>query len=399
MVEKDSSQSPAPERIGGHEILGLLGQGPRGDVHLGKESDDAAPVAVKTLTVDPADDPDFAARLKSVTRVSSSYVARTLDAGVHDGRLYVVREHVEGRSLAETVAADGPLTGDALERVAVGMLTALTAVHLAGFAHRGLTPNNVILTGEGLRVTDIEIGDPAGEIGYRAPEQINGLQYGPYADVFAWAATVVFAATGAAPFGQDAHAVLTGTPEVGALPEPLRQVVLAGLAKDVAGRPTTYTALLRLLGDDHAPMPAAAIEGVPVPPADPPALATLVEGQPPVQPPVLPLSIEGTPPPQPPADPMNPAPTQPGPAAQGPMAPGPIVPGPIVPGPIVPGPMAPGPMVPMQAEPMPPEPMQPGPMQPGPMQHGPMQHPPVPVQVGPMQHPPVPAQAAWGPPS
>ncbi|NUR83231.1 MAG: protein kinase, partial [Nonomuraea sp.] len=355
MVEKDSSQSPeAPERIGGHELVDLIGQGPRGTVHLGKESDDAAPVAVKILTVDPADDPDFAARLKSVTRVSSSYVARTLDAGVEDGRLYVVREHVEGRSLAEAVAADGPLTGDALERVAVGMLTALTAVHLAGFAHRGLTPDNVILTGEGLRVTDIEIGDPAGEIGYRAPEQINGLQYGPYADVFAWAATVTFAATGSAPFGQDAHAVLTGTPEVDGLPEPLRQVVLAGLAKDVSGRPTTYTALLRLLGDANAPMPAPPIEGVPVPP-EPPALATLVDNAPDGQPPVLPLSVE-------PADPTQQVPTTPD--AQVPPGPDPIHPGALPPVPMQAGPMGP--------EPVPPVPMQGGPVEPGPMHQGPM---------------------------
>ncbi|MGI5283950.1 protein kinase domain-containing protein [Nonomuraea polychroma] len=258
MAETDASQ---PERIGGHEIVGRLSEGPRGVVYLGRESEEAPQVVVKTLSVDPAADPGFVARLKSVTRVSSSYVARTLDAGAENGLAYVIREHVEGRSLAETVAADGPLTGDALERVAVGTLTALTAVHLAGFAHRGLTPSNVILTGEGLRVTDIELGDPAGEIGYRSPEQLGGLQYGPYADVFSWAATVVFAATGAAPFGHDPESVLNGEPEVGKLPEPLRQVVLAGLAKEVAGRPTTYTALLRLLGDANAPMPGPAQPG------------------------------------------------------------------------------------------------------------------------------------------
>ncbi|YCK42321.1 serine/threonine protein kinase [Actinomadura sp. ATCC 39365] len=375
--------------------MSLLGQGPRGAVHLGKESEDADPVAIKTLTVDPAADPDFVTRLKDVSRVSSSYVARTLDAGVQDGLLYVVREHVEGRSLAETVAADGPLTGDALERVAVGMLTALTAVHLAGFAHRGLTPNNVILTGEGLRVTDIEIGDPAGEIGYRAPEQLNGLQYGPYADVFAWAATVVFAATGSAPFGQDAHAVLTDEPEVDGLPDPLRQTVLAALSKDVSGRPTTYTALLRLLGDDKAPMPAAPIEGVPVqapiggvpvPPSDPAEL-TLIDGQPPVpgQPPVLPLAIEGVPIPNGPM--MN------GPIPNGPIPNGPMMNGPVPNGPMGHDPMQPGPFVPG----VPPQgPMGHEPMQPGPMQHLPMND--EPVQGVPVQYPPVPVQAAWGPP-
>ncbi|TMR88277.1 serine/threonine protein kinase, partial [Nonomuraea basaltis] len=394
MVEKDSPQ-PDPERIGGHQIVGCLGEGPRGVVHLGRKSEDAPQVVIKTLTVDPAADPDFVARLKSVTRVSSSYVARTLDAGAENGLSYVVREHVEGRSLAEAVAADGPLTGDALERVAVGMLTALTAVHLAGFAHRGLTPSNVILTAEGPCVTDIELGDPVGELGYRAPEQLNGLQYGPYADVFAWAATVVFAATGAAPFGHDAEQLLNGEPEVGELPEPLRQVVLAALTKDVAGRPTTYTALLRLLGDVNAPMPAPPIAGVPSPPP--------VAGQQPgpVAPPAIQpiqLSIGAVqtpqmPPPQPPMaaqgpmdqHPMQPVPGQVVPGLAGPGQPGPMDQAPIGSGPMASGPVDQGPVAHGATVP---GPMEQGPMEQGPMEQGPMEH----GQMGQGPTPPV-----WGP--
>ncbi|MGW3342923.1 protein kinase domain-containing protein [Nonomuraea rubra] len=413
MAENDS---PKPERIGGHEIVGRLGEGPRGVVHLGRESGESPQVVVKTLNVDPETDPGFAERLRNVTRVSSSYVARTIAAGVEDGRPYVIREHVEGRSLAEAVAADGPLSGDALDRVAVGMLTALTAVHVAGFAHRALTPSNVILTADGPRVTDVELGEPAGELGFRAPEQLAGLQYGPYADVFSWAATVVFAATGAAPFEHDKESVLNGEPEVGELPEPLRQVVVAALAKEVTGRPTAYVALLRLLGDANAPMPAPAIQGVPVPPPGPgpgDLAPTLLDGVPvpprggqpdsgPVPPPggqaplILPiqLSIEGAQVPQLPDGPMHPqGPAHPngpvhlnGPVhPQGPMAagPGPMVPGPVAgPGPMGEGPMPPGAMTsgPMGEGAMPPAPMWgPPPMGEGPAPHG---MPPVPMGPG-----------------
>src|ERR1700754_4675369 len=111
MGEAESSQ---PERIGDYKIVGRLGEGPRGVVHLGEKSEDTPPAAVKTLRVDAAADPGFVARLKGVAKVSSSYVARTLDAGIENDLAYVVREHVEGRSLADAVAADGPLTGDAL---------------------------------------------------------------------------------------------------------------------------------------------------------------------------------------------------------------------------------------------------------------------------------------------
>ncbi|GAA2210615.1 hypothetical protein GCM10009850_060740 [Nonomuraea monospora] len=442
MAEKDL---PQPERIGGHELIGRLGEGPRGVVHLGRESADAPQVVVKTLTIDPAADPRFAERLRDVTRVSSSYVARTIAAGVENGRPYVIREHVEGRSLAEAVAADGPLSGDALDRVAVGMLTALTAVHVAGFAHRGLTPSNVILTADGPRITDMELGEPAGELGYRAPEQLNGLQYGPYADVFSWAATVVFAATGAAPFEHDEHSVLHGEPRIGELPEPLRQVVVAALAKDVTGRPTAYVALLRLLGDANAPIPAQPVQGVPVPPPGD-AGVTLLDGVPvppqagppgagPVPPPggqpplILPiqLAIEGAQVPQMPDGPMpshGPGPMPP-PGPQPPMGGAPMPPGPMWgPPPMGDGavphgmpPMSEGPapygMPPMGEGPaphgmppmgdgvvphgMPPVPMGPGTPVPGPMGHDgmpPHQGAIVPSPMGPGHHEP----PMWGPP-
>ncbi|MFI6596344.1 serine/threonine protein kinase [Nonomuraea sp. NPDC050536] len=284
MAEKDSSQPEHARRVGDYDIVGRLGDGPRGTVYLGKESDDSDVVAIKTV---PGADPEFVPRLKSVKRVSSSYVARTIDAGIADGVPYIVRENVEGRSLAEVVEHEGPLTGDALERVAVGTLTALTAIHLAGLAHRGLTPRNVILTADGPRVTDFEMGDPAGEVAYRAPEQVAGLQYGPYADVFAWAATVVFAGTGAAPFDQAPEAVLNAEPQLGALPEQLREVVAAALAKDVAGRPTAYTALLRLLGDKAPAMQSI----VPVPPQAEPIEGVPLEGVPVAMPVPLPEAI------------------------------------------------------------------------------------------------------------
>jgi hypothetical protein len=323
-----------PEKVGAYVISGRLTDGPRGAAYLGKESEDAPLRVIKLLPAAPEADDDDVARLTGVQRVAGSHVARTLDAGKHGDRLYVVREHVEGRSLAEVVAADGPLDADALERVAVGVLTALTAVHLAGITHRGLTPHNVIVGSDGPRVTDIDLGEPVGEPGYRAPEQIRGLAYGPYADVFAWAATVVFAATGKPPFGQDEEAVLNGQPEVGNLGEPLRRVVMSALAKDVTPRPTTYMALLQLLGDKRgaaaavvaakpAPQPGTPIEGVPLQ-SLPPIEGVPVQGPPPIEGvPVQGAPIQGAvppagPPPMPPQQAWGP-PAMPEGAGDGPM--------------------------------------------------------------------------------
>ncbi|GAA1674883.1 hypothetical protein GCM10009733_084910 [Nonomuraea maheshkhaliensis] len=417
MAEKDSS---TPERIGGRTIIGRLGEGPRGPVHLARESEGASQVVIKTLAADPG----FADRLRAVARVSGPQLARMLDAGVEGGVAYVVREHVEGRSLTETVVAEGPLTGEALERVAVGTLTALAAVHAAGFAHRALTPSNVILTGDGLRVTDPELGDPAGELGYRAPEQFGGQQYGPYADVFAWAATVVFAATGSAPFRPDAAAVLNEEPQVGSLPEPLRQVVLAALAKEAAARPTVYAALefrhtaATAPAPTEPPAPAAVvptilpiqlnIEGLQAPTMPPPQAA---QAGPPLQagppPQAGPTPPRAGPPPQP--VPMPPPPPQPGPMSPPQMGPPQMGPGPMGPGPMGPGPMGPGPMVPgaIDSGPMGPGPVDSGPMGPGPVGQGPVGQGPVgsgpvggpgPMGGGAGEQVPGMVYQTWGPP-
>lgn len=254
-----------PKSVGHYVLSDRLPEGPRGTTFLGRESDDAPLRVIKVLAGEP--DPNGVARFTGVRRVSGLHVAKMVDAGLHEGCLYVVREHVRGRSLAETLAADGPLNTDALERMAVGTLTALTAAHLVGVTHRGLTPHNVIMGVDGVRVTDLDLGEAAGEIGYHSPEQLRDEPYGSAADLFAWAATVVFAATGKAPFGHDAEAVLTGAPALGALTEPLRGVVLAALAKDADPRPTTYDALLRLLGGQYAePGITAALSPAKAPP-------------------------------------------------------------------------------------------------------------------------------------
>ncbi|MFG2077414.1 serine/threonine protein kinase [Nonomuraea maritima] len=301
-----------PERIGAFEIIGLLGQGPRGEVFLGREADDAPTVAIKLMPALTQPDPDVSARpapvastgsgqapsaepgsgsevpagLPAAQRVSSSYVARVLDTGSLDGRPYIVREYVEGRSLARAIAEDGPLSGDALERIAIGVLTALSAVHLAGLSHRSLTPHNVILGPDGPRVTDAAVGEPVGEVAYQAPEQLKGIPYGPHADVFAWAATIVFAATGEPPF-DGREAVLDAEPEVGVEAELMRRVLLAAMAKEAGSRPTAYSALMQILGHPADPTP-------PTQNPTPPVTTSTPDPQPPTPTPTTPAPVSAT---------------------------------------------------------------------------------------------------------
>ncbi|MFI7441803.1 serine/threonine-protein kinase [Nonomuraea indica] len=265
-----------PASVGPYRLAGRLGVGGQGVVYLA-QAPNGAPVAVKVLREGVTGDERFAEEIAAARRVEPLYVAQVLDAGV-TGRPYVVTEYVDGPSLRDA----GPLAGEELRRLAVATATALSAIHRAGLVHRDFKPANVLLGTGGPRVTDFGLsavfdgvgaatGNVAGTPAYMAPEQLAGHPGGPAADVFAWAAVMVFAATGVPPFGDDSLAAVVGRvlhqePRLGGLPQPLLPLVAACLVKDPTARPAMQDVLPRLLAgqepDPYATPPAAAVPGV-----------------------------------------------------------------------------------------------------------------------------------------
>jgi serine/threonine protein kinase len=258
-----------PPELGGHRLLRRLGEGNQGVVFLGL-SPSGERVAIKLLHARMAADPNarerFVRELSAAKKVARFCTAQVLDADLAGDHPYIVSEYVEGRSLRSHILTDGPRTGGALERLAISTLTALAAIHKAGIVHRDFTPHNVLLGPDGPRVIDFGIARALGATGnnesahagtpsYMAPEQVKGDEIGPPADMFAWGSTILFAATGHPPFGNEAvHAVMErivhDEADVSPLPEPLRSVVAACLAKDPARRPTAQQAQAGLLGHE-----------------------------------------------------------------------------------------------------------------------------------------------------
>ncbi|WP_217707786.1 serine/threonine protein kinase [Nonomuraea rhodomycinica] len=268
-----------PQRLAGLELVGRLGEGGQGVVYLAKDHT-GAQFAVKWLRHDLAADrvsvERFLREAQVAQRIAPFCTAAVLGSGVEQERPYIVSEFIEGPSLQRIVQDEGPRAGASLHRLAIGTATALAAIHQAGVVHRDVKPANVILGADGPRVIDFGIaralnatstisGMPVGTPSYMPPEQILGHPAGPAADMFSWASTMVYAASGRAPFGSDTmpaviNRVLNNPPDLGVLDGPLRELVAACLDKDPARRPTAEQVLMRLIqqpGRTGQPQPAS----------------------------------------------------------------------------------------------------------------------------------------------
>jgi len=276
-----------PREVGAYRLLGRLGEGGQGVVFLAV-GPGGTQAAVKLLppTTDPQVRSRFLKEVAAAQRVARFCTAQVLDSGFFERRPFIVTEYVSGPSLVEVVEQFGPRGGAALERIAVATLTALGAVHAAGMVHRDFKPGNVLLGPDGPVLIDFglaavpgmtttglsgqtAVGTPA----FMAPEQLAGEKVAAAADMWSWAATMVFAGTGELPFKGEsltatALAILHSEPHVGRLPEPLGSLVHRCLSKDPAVRPSAHAALselaaagARLMGPMPPMIPALATDG------------------------------------------------------------------------------------------------------------------------------------------
>ncbi|GAB2807522.1 hypothetical protein GCM10022221_00970 [Actinocorallia aurea] len=282
-----------PATLGPYRLTARLGAGGMGTVYLasGPAGDR---VALKVIHRESAGDPAFRDRFRrevaAARRVRRFCTAPVLDASVDTEPFYVVTEYVAGPTLAEAVRDGGPLRGADLEGLAVGIATALGAIHDAGLVHRDLKPANVLLSAVGPRVIDFGIaraldartgvthtGQLIGTPAYMAPEQATGAAVTPATDVFAWAAVLAFAATARAPFeGRTIPEVLYRVahepPNLGGVDPALLPLLAAALDKDPERRPTVPALLSALTGGSSpsaagtAPLPPPAAGPVQPPP-------------------------------------------------------------------------------------------------------------------------------------
>ncbi len=234
------------DQIGPYRILRKLGEGGMGIVYAAEDERLNRTVAIKTLreSVDSSARERFLREARAAASLSHPNICQLHDIGDEDGRPFLVMELLEGQSLADRLRGGAlPLT-EAVQ-LAIGMLTALDALHARGFVHRDLKPSNVFLTAHGVKILDFGLAreahpaaavaaspeDPTmqgaspltlsgmiiGTPRYMAPEQVLGQQVDGRADLFTGGALLFEMISGKPPFVDDNamklfHAIVYETP-------------------------------------------------------------------------------------------------------------------------------------------------------------------------------------------
>ena len=232
-------------------------------------------VAVKLLAPQFVDDPPAVQRFVREARAaavlsSHPHVVTIYDVGEHDGRPYIVMEHLEGGSVADAVAGGlappVPRTLEWLRETA----SALDAAHAAGVVHRDVKPANLLLDGRArLAVADFGIarlaledtvtatGQVLGTAAYISPEQVRGEPATPASDIYSLGVVAYRLLTGRRPFAAtnfaaQARAHVDEDPQPPSrvepsLPAAVDAPLLRALAKDPAARWPTATAFVDAL--------------------------------------------------------------------------------------------------------------------------------------------------------
>ena len=264
-----------------------IGTGGMGTVYRAHQTTVGRDVAVKVLRSELARDEESVFRFEREARLAISLdhpnlVRVFLSGRLSDGRLYIVMELLEGRSLAEELTHDGLPSIERALIMTMKLCAGLGAVHAAGIVHRDIKPENVylvkrgkdndfvklvdfgiarVLEAEGIGPTTTQSGRVFGTATYISPEAATGEDTDQRSDIYSLGVLTYQLLTGSLPFeGKTAGAVLMQhvhqeppmlqTKGRGAeVPDDVARVVMQALSKDPAARQQSLAEFLDSLAE------------------------------------------------------------------------------------------------------------------------------------------------------
>jgi eukaryotic-like serine/threonine-protein kinase len=207
-----------PQLIAGrYQVLRSIGRGGMGTVWLCRDEVLGREVAIKQIGALPGDSATETKRAmreaRSAAALNHPNAVAVYDVVDHEGRPWLVMEYVEGETLADEIARQGPLSPERVADIGAQLAGALARAHERRIVHRDIKPGNVLMDKAGRpKISDFgiarghgddqltQIGFITGTPGYLSPELARGGDPHPASDVWALGATLYSAVEGQAPY-------------------------------------------------------------------------------------------------------------------------------------------------------------------------------------------------------
>lgn len=227
----------------------------------------------------------FIREAKSVARLAHPNVVQVFDQGTDGSYVYLAMEYIAGCTLRDVLRERGALQPRAALDILEPVLAALGAAHRAGFVHRDMKPENVLIGDDGrVKVADFGLvrsvdtvtsttGAVLGTVSYLAPEQIESGTADPRVDVYACGVVLYEMLTGQKPHDGDSPAVVLykhlhedvppPSATVPALAYGLDDLVAAATARTPDVRPHDAVALLARAREARAGLTDEQLDAMP----------------------------------------------------------------------------------------------------------------------------------------
>ncbi|WJV49295.1 Stk1 family PASTA domain-containing Ser/Thr kinase [Streptomyces flavofungini] len=238
-----------------------------------------------TLAADASFVDRFIREAKSVARLAHPNVVGVFDQGTDGPYVYLAMEYIAGCTLRDVLRERGALRPRAALDILEPVLAALGAAHRAGFVHRDMKPENVLIGDDGrVKVADFGLvravdsvtnttGTVLGTVSYLAPEQIEHGTADTRVDVYASGVVLYEMLTGAKPHGGDSPAqvlyqhlnedVPPPSAAVPGLAYELDELVASATARNPDLRPHDAVALLGQLREARFALTEAQLDAIP----------------------------------------------------------------------------------------------------------------------------------------